>query len=45
MASRVLFNSQVLQSVKRTGIRFSSTASAAEQEAIRSHAASKSMKQ
>ncbi|CAO3586189.1 unnamed protein product [Absidia cylindrospora] len=39
MASRVLFNSQVLQSVKRAGVRFSSTATAAEQEAIRAHAA------
>ncbi|ORX62029.1 mitochondrial cytochrome c oxidase subunit VIa, partial [Hesseltinella vesiculosa] len=39
MASRVLFNSAALQSVKRAGVRFSSTASAAEQEAIRAHAA------
>ncbi|KAI8066340.1 cytochrome c oxidase, subunit VIa [Gongronella butleri] len=39
MASRVLFNSSVLQATKRAGVRFSSTASAAEQEAIRAHAA------
>ncbi|CAO3643835.1 unnamed protein product [Cunninghamella echinulata] len=39
MASRALFNNQLIQTVKRSGVRFSSTATAAEQEAIKSHAA------
>ncbi|KAI9300899.1 cytochrome c oxidase, subunit VIa [Cunninghamella echinulata] len=39
MASRALFNNQLIQTVKRSGVRFSSTATAVEQEAIKSHAA------
>ncbi|KAL1934928.1 hypothetical protein VTP01DRAFT_4068 [Rhizomucor pusillus] len=39
MASRALFNSQLVSGVKRAGVRFQSTFDAAEREAVKKHAA------